>query len=123
MGMGQRLPFEDGGCNFVLIQHSLMYAPVEMYGEIFTEIKRVLCRGGTILIKEDNAENYVWRRVGRCGVKSNNTPRSVSHFIHESGLEVKALGSIELMQKYGWLINRWNMVKNGKAYLIEAVKT
>jgi len=119
---GQRLPYADNSVDFVLIQHGLIYAPLEMYEDIFKEIRRVLCTGGRVLIKEDNSDNYIWRPIGRVGVMSHTNVPMVKGRLERAGLAVTSDNSIQLVDKYDKLVNRLNKVNKGYMYLIEAEK-
>ena len=63
-GWNTRIPYEDGSAELAVVQHVLMYLARENYDKNLQEIRRVLCLGGKLILKEEENCVYQWRKLG-----------------------------------------------------------
>jgi hypothetical protein len=119
---GNALPYGDSSISVILTQHSLMYADLHKYLYICQEMYRVLCTGGRVIVKEDNPDKYVWKPVGRCGVRSLCHKSAVREAMEKAGLTMINDNGLQLVDKYVHLFNRTRRVRSDMAYIMEFEK-
>ena len=117
---GLPVPLPDASCGMVLVQHGLMYAAPAMHLDAFRDMARLLCRGGTLLLKEDWSGRYQWRPVGHRGVACATDPRVAAGLALQAGL--MPVLRPDGPEHWAGLLNRVHRLRTGRAYLFEAIK-
>ncbi len=118
---GQPLPCPAGGADYVLVQHSLMYADPDMIPDILSELRRALCDGGTLVIKEDDDRHYRWREPGERGVRSVSEPESMARLLEAADFWIRCADPHEMLDRHPGMLNRRRRLARGRAYALEAI--
>jgi len=123
----RNIPYPDGSVETVLIQHSLQHCRPEDYDKNFSEIKRVLMPGGTIVVKEADNRYYVWSKPGerdKDGIIASTTSEpEMVEVLSRNGFQNVITDPQIVVNKYGDAINRQRRLLSRKQlFVVEGTK-
>ena len=121
-GWGNTIPYKNNTADLILVSHSLMFCPKELYKFVFKDIYRVLKRGAKFLLKEDNNIKYQWRKIGTHNIKSSTNLAEIFNYLVEAKFHSFQADPEILIKKYGNIINRQNKLLQRKIFIIESEK-
>ena len=123
------LPYSDNSAELVLIQHSFMYVAPKDYDWNLQEIYRVLCPGGTLLIKEEENKKYQWRKLGtrhKTGhIIGSTNQKDIVPVLERNKFKIINTDPHVIVEKYNKdqkVINRLPKLFRGKLFIIECEK-